>query len=328
MNSFNEHNSTKDDTADHLIAFLVIIGAIAFILQQSLSSNPSSLGKQSFNKHAEITPKSPSTYHEVYPSTTYAEQRQAEKEFAENAVEDWTNKLEEQGIRNTTYRIPTRNAALITPVAAATPLVNKPKTIQKNTPNKLASTIIVEEKTQDTLPTLSKDQPVFIDTAIPTSKEQNIATKPASTIKQGFVNKQANSASPETHTTQEQSIIKKAPVASYEAVSPVIAPSKEQFVEKGITKKKATTPKKRSKKTTKKSVSKQSCAIVIAALQDVDNIKRLVKSLQADSYPIYNKRSGKYRAIGIKTSCNPSVYEPLLKKVQKNYAPDAWLKRH
>jgi len=296
-------------------------------LQQSFSGSTSSeLGKQTFAKQKTNTSSStPPSYSakKEFQSITYAEQQQAEKDFAEDAVQNWTNELEQQGIKNTSYQTPLKKAALIAPIAATTaPLINsKPEEIKK-VPVQPPNTIVVEEKTKDSIASPSKDKPVFIDTDLPRNKLTDTAAskikQEASNIKQSIKEVKKSAAQEKSASTEQQ-------VATYETLTPAITPNKEKYTEKGITAKAPSKSKKKGKKTTKKT-AKKSCTIIVAALQDAANIKRLIKSLESDNYKIYNKRSGKYRAIGVQTSCNPSINQPLLQTIKKNYAADAWLK--
>ena len=63
---------------------------------------------------------------------------------------------------------------------------------------------------------------------------------------------------------------------------------------------------------------------MIAALQDQENINRLTQSLEQAQYEVYNKISGKYRTIGVRTSCDPSIHQPTLKKIRQNYSKSAY----
>jgi len=334
MNPLDKHNTTKDDTSDHLIAFLVILGAIGFILQQSFSSNTSDiLGKHPLSNQVEksVPPATSYTHTEQHHLTTDAERQQAEKEFADAAVQNWTDDLEQQGRQDTP--LPRKKAALVASAAAtATPLVSKPKEFSKTPTQQLSSTIVVEEKIKAPIATPKKDKEVFIDTNLPATKiaDKPISTKKTTTteIKEKLATDKPNTTNTKVSELKEKLASKKEQVVTnYEATSPAITPNKEQFQEKGSTAKAPSQPKKEVKKSIKKKAAKESCVIIVATLQDAENIKRLVQTLQSDNYQIYNRRSGKNRSIGIKTSCNPSVYQPLLQTIQKKYAPDAWLKR-
>jgi len=337
MNPLDKHNITKDDTSDHLIAFLVLLGAIGFIFQQSFSSNTSDiLGKHLLTNQVEtpVLPTTSYTHNEQHHLTTDAERQQAEKEFY-NAAQNRIADPEQQGRQDTPYKTPREKAALVDSASTTTtPLISRPKKIQKTPTQQLSSTRIVEEKIKEPIATSKKSKEVFINTDSPPAK---IADKPVSIkkpatteIKENLAIAQPNTANTKISNLQEKVASKKEQaVTNYEATSPAITPSKEQFQEKGegIAAKKPSKPKKKVKKSTTKKVAKESCAIIVATLQDVDNIKRLVQSLKSDNYQIYNRRSGKNRAVGIKTSCNPSVHQPLLQTIQRKYAPDAWLKR-
>lgn len=327
MNPLNEHSSTKDQAFDHLIAFLVILGAIAFILQQSFSDNTSNKLVQVPTKQ-ELPPAITSSSTKEKQPLSYYEQRQAKRDFEERSIEEWTDGLEEQEINNTSFQIPKKSKNLVTPIAAATtPLVTKIERALGKTPRNFSDATLLKESPP-------KDKQVFIATDIaegasmPNAAQEGLEAAKAKQLEaKKQIKKKVNKPivkekSPTNIAPKRQVVPKEKRVASYEATTLAIAPKKEEFVEKGISTKKSA----KKKKTTKK-VAKKSCAVMVAALQDAENIKRLVKSLKSDNYTIYNRRSGKYRAIGVRTSCTPSTYQPILQKIQKEYTADAWLKK-
>ena len=324
MDSLNKRKSTQDDTFDHLIAFLVILGTVAFILQQSFPSNDSNvLGKQTLVEQATI-PATPYSTKEKFQPISYAEQKQAERDFADAAAQNRAADLERQRIENTSYQTPFRKTNLIAPIATTSaPLITKVQETDKKVPvQKLSNTIPAKEKPQDNIAETNKEKQVFIETDLPAMKHtaSSKIQQGASTVKQS-IHKVKESATQATVAAQEKiAATKKQQVATYEATTPAITPNNEKLTEKGV--------KKKSKKTTKKKIAaNENCAIIVATMQDAGNIKRLVKSLESDNYKIYNRRAGKNRTIGIKTSCTPSIYQPLLKTIRKNYFADAWLKR-
>jgi len=307
MESNPNHNST-DDSYDYLIAFLVVIGALAFIISESFPSAPTK--KNIPIAATPIKSKKPTFSTKKKKTTaTYYEKKQAERRLEEEGLRKWTDQLEQQQVRNTPYRIPKEAA----PVAAAVlPAVAAEKntltTATKITPSQ--KKVVVEEPLTGT--TVVKEKPLFIDTDIKskeTAPASNNLTSTAITKKEA-VKPNPTKDNPPAPTRAEK-------VPNYENQSPKIVV--DEAPPKAYNNLTAKSP------APNKAADGPSCIIMIAALKDKANINRLIKSLKKEDYEVYNKISGKYRAVGVRTSCDPAINKPVLREIKKKYAESAFL---
>ncbi len=305
MNS-SPKSTTSDEGYDHLIAFLVIIGALSFILTQSFPKKSSSPAIASATPVAAIPKKKSKKVYKPSKSSEYYQKKQAINKYRADGLRNWTDQLEEQQIHNTPFRVPKTKE--IVPVIAGTAATNQ--LVAKDTTATLPLTsrnLAKEEKiVPPTGTTVIKEEPIFIDT---NTKKKEVATPKPSKVAPTPTTK---SPPKEALPTIQEPVKEEPKVESYEASSPKIN------IKSAASEKSALTS------TISKKEEEVSCVIMIAALKDRGNIDRLIQSLEKEKYEVYNKISGKHRTIGIRTSCDPAVHQPVLREIKKKYTKSAF----
>jgi len=303
--------NSADDSYDYLIAFLVVIGALAFIISESFPSSQTSSKKNIPIAATQIKSKKPAFSVKKKTTVTYYQKKQAEKRLEEEGLRKWTEQLEQQKVRNTPYRIPRETAPM---AAAALPTVATAQKDTLTTTTKITSTpkkAIEEEPLTGT--TVVKEKPIFIDTDTKSQEkvnaESNNLTATANTQKESPKPEPPKATSPAPSRTEK--------VPNYENQSPkiVVDEVKPKAYNNLTTKSPAPT----------KEADGPSCVIMIAALKDKANINRLIQSLKKEEYEVYNKISGKYRTVGVRTSCDPAINKPVLREIKKKYSDSAFL---
>lgn len=310
MESFPNRNTT-DEGYDNLIAFLVIIAALSFILTQSFpkKSTTSSAPIATTTVPAKKTKK---VYKKKTKPSNYYKAKQEERNYKEEALRDWTDQLEAEQVRNTSFRVPKQATALVAGTVATSQLAEKNTTSPPIAPRQITK----EEKTAPSAgTTVIKEEPIFIDTNI---KKKEVAKPTPSTV---APTPTIPIRSEETPTIDEsiKDASKAEPIVeSYKTVSPKIS-TKSVDEEKAALNSKNTN-------TTVQSIKKgeASCVIMIAALKDRANIDRLIQSLKKENYEVYNKISGKYRTVGVRTSCDAAIHKPFLREIKKKYSESAF----
>jgi len=309
MNS-SPKQPTFDEGYDNLIAFLVIIGALSFILTQSFpkkSTSSSKIASAPVPTKTVSAKKTKRFYKKKSTSSNFYKEQQAARKLKEDGLRKWTDQLEEEQVRNTPFSVPKNTAPVVASAVAAKQLSEKDTTTALPlAPRKLAK----EEKvTPPVGTTVVQEESVFIDTNV--KKKEEAIPKPSKVVPTPTPPAPSKKEPPVKAPTKAAPIVE-----SYETVSPKIAT-------KSVVEEKSTLT---SKETTTKNAKGEevSCVIMIAALKDRANIDRLIQSLKKENYEVYNKISGKHRTIGVRTACDPSVHQPVLREIKKKYTKSAF----
>lgn len=301
MESLPNRNSI-DDSYDYLIAFLVILGALAFIVSQSFSTPTTPQSKVATTTTASNSQKKPKYTRKKEEETSYYETMQAKRKFEEKALRKWTDDLEEKQIHNTAYHLPKETVPAVASAVPAT-IVETTTAEPKSSPQK------VLEEAPPTGATIVKEKSVFIDTDNNKKAKQTNKVSPATSSSNNQETKN-NTTTIATKPIEEK-------VKTYENTTPRINLDQKKTPETNTLVPKSPIQ--------KKAISTPSCVIMIAALKDKKNIDNLLQSLKKEKYEIYNKISGKHRTIGIRTSCDPSIHRSTLRKIKKKYSETAFL---
>ena len=300
------NTNTTDEGYDNLIAFLVIMAALAFILTQSFPKKSTTSRTTPIATNPVPAKKSKKVYEKKTKLSNYYKEKQAERKYREDALRKWTDQLEEEQVRNTSFRIPTQTTAVVAGAVTTDQLSKQDTTTIAIAPQNSAK----EEKIEPPIgTTLIKEESIFIDTNV----KKKEAAKPSKVVPTPALPTEPTIEEPEEKVSEAAPIVE-----SYETVSPKIATKSIAEDNSALTSQQTTTI------TQSKEEEEASCVIMIAALKDQANINRLIQSLKKENYEVYNKISGKYRTVGVRTSCDPAIHKPFLREIKKKFSESAF----